>query len=87
MTSVKCHIKAATYWKSDISDYKYPINREYDKALFFQNGLNEVFASSECEQYFVLTNGVSTDVVKLKLSIIRNALESAKGAEKTEEQR
>ena len=87
VTSVKCHIKAATYWKGDISDYKYPINREYDKTLFSKNGLNEVLELSKCEQYFVLANGVSTDVVKLKLSVIRNALDSAKGTEKTEEQK
>ena len=87
VTSVKCHIKAATYWKGDISDYKYPINREYDTTLFSKNGLNEVLALSKCEQYFVLVNDVSTDVVKSKISGVRNALELAKEMEKTEEQK
>lgn len=87
ITSIKCHIRAATYWKGDIIDYKYPINRDYDKTLFLQNGLNEVFALSGGEQYFVLATGVSTDVVKSKLSGVRNALEVAKDAEKTEAQK
>lgn len=87
VTAVRCHIKGATYWKSDIFDYKYPVNRKFDKTLFLQNGLNEVFSASEDGKYFVLANGVSSDVAKSKLNDVHNALKASKESEKTETQK
>lgn len=81
-TSVKCHFKAATYWKADIDDYKYPVSRDYDKVLFEQNGVNEVFTLSGDGKYFIFANGVSSDLIKSKIVGVRNALGIAKNVER-----